>query len=176
MANDERAATGGDAQGEPPGRKRPWQTWESLIEEQIKDAQQRGEFDNLRGRGKPLDLGDDTNDPTWMTNRMLRGAGFVPPALDLGRDIDDMRRTAEMMLDRVRRRRVHLLEGGTLTDDDRARFNAARTRAIDEHRATLKALNDRILALTLSAPAALHRRTIAVEAEIAAFERDCPPL
>ena len=161
---------------ENPARKRPWQSWESLIEEQIKDAERRGEFTNLRGRGKPLNVGDDSNDPAAMANRALRGAGFVPPAIDMGREIDEARIAAAQALDRIRRRRAFLLQGGQPPEDDRARFNAARAKAIADHRARLKAINDRVLALTLSAPSALHRRTIPVEREIQAFEEECPPL
>jgi len=36
---------------------------ERLAEERIRDAIQRGEFDNLPGRGKPLNLEDDRHIP-----------------------------------------------------------------------------------------------------------------
>src|SRR4051794_861541 len=76
------------------GRRRPWQSWENLVEERIREAQERGEFANIGGPGKPLDLSGDTTDPTWMANRTLKNAGFVPPALDLGREIDASRAAA----------------------------------------------------------------------------------
>src|SRR4051812_10165575 len=94
-------------EGEQPasGRRRPWQSWENLIEERIREAQERGEFANLGGPGKALDLSGDTTDPNWMANRALKNAGFVPPALDLGHEIDEARAAATAALDRIRRRR-----------------------------------------------------------------------
>ena len=41
-----------------------------LAEERIRQAIERGEFDDLPGAGKPLDLGDD--DPGWWALRKLR--------------------------------------------------------------------------------------------------------
>jgi hypothetical protein len=42
--------------------------WESAVEKQIREAQERGDFDNLPGAGKPLDL-SDSDDPDWWVKR-----------------------------------------------------------------------------------------------------------
>ena len=43
--------------------------WESPVERAIREAQERGEFDDLPGAGKPLpDLGDP-DDPLWWLRR-----------------------------------------------------------------------------------------------------------
>ena len=42
--------------------------WESAVEKQIREAQERGDFDNLPGAGKPLDL-SDAGDPDWWVKR-----------------------------------------------------------------------------------------------------------
>lgn len=42
--------------------------WESPVEKQIREAQERGDFDNLPGAGKPLDL-SDSGDPDWWVKR-----------------------------------------------------------------------------------------------------------
>src|SRR3954452_12704954 len=42
--------------------------WESAVERQIREAQERGDFDNLPGAGKPLDL-SDSGDPDWWVKR-----------------------------------------------------------------------------------------------------------
>ena len=43
--------------------------WESPVEKAIREAQERGEFDDLPGAGKPLkDLGDP-DDPLWWLRR-----------------------------------------------------------------------------------------------------------
>ena len=38
------------------------------MEKQIREAQERGDFDNLPGAGKPLDL-SDSGDPDWWLKR-----------------------------------------------------------------------------------------------------------
>jgi hypothetical protein len=55
----------------------------ALVESKIAEAIARGEFDNLPGAGKPLDLDDDPLVPEELrvAHRILRNAGFVPPEL-----------------------------------------------------------------------------------------------
>lgn len=48
------------------------------MERQIREAQERGEFDNLPGAGKPLDL-SDSGDPDWWVKRFAEREN-----LDLG--------------------------------------------------------------------------------------------
>ena len=57
-----------------------------LAEGQIEKAIARGEFDNLPGQGRPLDLDDE--DPLWpaeirMARRILRNSGYDNPAAEL---------------------------------------------------------------------------------------------
>ena len=55
-----------------PGRPQ----WESPVEKAIREAQERGEFDDLPGAGKPLpDLGD-TDDPLWWVRRYAEREGL----------------------------------------------------------------------------------------------------
>ncbi len=53
---------------------------ESLAERRIREAQARGEFDNLPGAGKPLDL-RDADDPDWWLKRYLRRENLDPSAV-----------------------------------------------------------------------------------------------
>jgi hypothetical protein len=65
--------------------------WESPVEKAIREAQERGEFDDLPGAGKPLqDLGD-TDDPMWWLKRYVEReqldlTGALPPALQLRKE------------------------------------------------------------------------------------------
>ncbi len=111
-----------------------------------------------------------------MANAVLKNAGFIPPAVDLGNEIDRARAASQVPLERLRRRREYLLAHPETDDTDRARFNAARERTIAAYREALKVINDRVLALSLAAPPAMHRRPVAVEREVEAFARACPPL
>lgn len=64
--------------------------WESPVDRQIREARERGDFDNLPGAGKPLDLGD-LNDPDWWVKRLaarenLDLSGALPGALGLRKE------------------------------------------------------------------------------------------
>lgn len=62
---------------------------EPLIERRIREAQQRGEFDDLPGSGAPLDLDDDRLVPEELrvAYRILKNAGYVPPEVEALRDL-----------------------------------------------------------------------------------------
>jgi len=64
--------------------------WESDVERKIREAQERGEFDNLPGAGKPIpDLGK-THDELWWVKRLLKreGLSLVPETLELRRQVE----------------------------------------------------------------------------------------
>lgn len=65
---------------------------ETLAEERILAAMQRGEFDNLAGAGRPLPADDLAMLPEElrMACRILKNAGYAPPQLLLRRQIDDL--------------------------------------------------------------------------------------
>ena len=64
--------------------------YESPVERAIREAQERGEFDDLPGAGKPLQLGD-ADDPMWWVRRLaereqLDFTGALPPAVALRKE------------------------------------------------------------------------------------------
>ena len=63
---------------------------EGWIEKQIREATERGEFDDLPGAGKPL-RGVDNPDPDWWVKGMLEREGLdasdaMPPVLQLRKE------------------------------------------------------------------------------------------
>ncbi len=58
--------------------------FELIAERKIAEAAERGEFDDLPGRGKPLDLEDDALVPEdlRMAYRILKNAGYVPAEVE----------------------------------------------------------------------------------------------
>jgi hypothetical protein len=62
---------------------------ESAIEAKIRQAIERGEFDNLEGRGKPLDLTAYFNTPEElrMAYAMLKSNQFVPEEVEMLKEI-----------------------------------------------------------------------------------------
>ncbi len=69
---------------------------ERIAEERIREAIQRGEFENLPGSGKPLELEDDRHIPSdlRLAYKVLRNANCLPPELELKKEIN----TAEELL------------------------------------------------------------------------------
>ena len=63
--------------------------FEKIVEERIRDAQRRGDFENLDGNGKPLRLTDESNIPEdlRLAYKVLRNADMMPPELELRREI-----------------------------------------------------------------------------------------
>lgn len=63
------------------------------IEEMIREAMERGDFDNLKGKGKPLDLDSYFSAPEdiRMAFSILRSNEFVPEEVDMLREIDDLK-------------------------------------------------------------------------------------
>jgi hypothetical protein len=57
--------------------------FDQLAEERIRIALETGVLSNLPGEGRPLELDDDALVPAEvrMSNRILRNAGYVPPAI-----------------------------------------------------------------------------------------------
>lgn len=62
----------------------------TFVEEQILDAQKRGEFDNLPGAGKPLPGLDDPYDPLWWVKQKIRAEklSLLPDALEIRLQLD----------------------------------------------------------------------------------------
>ena len=62
---------------------------EKAVEAIIKEAQERGDFDNLKGKGKPIDLSAyfETPEDVRMAYSMVKEAGMVSAEVDLLNDI-----------------------------------------------------------------------------------------
>ena len=53
-------------------RKPPGVPWEHWIERQIREAEARGEFENLPGKGKPIEDLDRPHDPLWWVKQLVK--------------------------------------------------------------------------------------------------------
>jgi hypothetical protein len=62
---------------------------ERLAEQRIQEAQRKGEFENLPGKGKPLELADYSAlpDDLRMAYHLLKNANVLPPEAELLKDI-----------------------------------------------------------------------------------------
>lgn len=71
-------------------RKPPFVSFESWVERQIREAEKRGEFDNLPGAGKPIEGLDRPHDELWWVKKKLQreNISVEPEALRLRRDVE----------------------------------------------------------------------------------------
>jgi hypothetical protein len=72
-------------------RKPSGARWESWIDRQIREAEQRGEFDDLPGAGKPIPGLDKPFDEMWWVKDKLRreGLSYMPPSVALRKEAGD---------------------------------------------------------------------------------------
>jgi len=81
---------------------------DALVEQRIAAAAARGEFDDLPGAGLPQDLDDDLLVPeeVRVANRILKNAGFVPPAVEQLRALRELEDELAGVSDRAEQRRL----------------------------------------------------------------------
>jgi hypothetical protein len=72
---------------------------DQITETRIQEAIERGELRGLAGEGKPLPLDDDSAIPEELraAYRILKNAGFLPPELQLRKEV----REAEQLLQQL---------------------------------------------------------------------------
>jgi len=81
---------------------------DALVEQRISAAAARGELDNLPGAGEPLEFDDDAlvPDEVRVANRIMKNAGFVPPAVEHLRALRDLQHEAGSTEDPAARRKL----------------------------------------------------------------------
>ncbi len=143
--------------------------WESLVDQKIREAMEQGEFDNLAGKGQPVDASENPfEDPELrLAHRMLRKAGFAPSWIEERKDIDSEFENARNHLSRV----WTVLQKALATEHERG-AQARWEHALTGFRKQIGELNRRIVAWNLKVPAAgFQRGLIEVEMEISRVVR-----
>jgi hypothetical protein len=67
------------------------------VDLQVRRAMERGDFDDLPGKGKPLDL-PPVHDPDWWVKRLIEReklSGIAPPAIALRREDAELQETID---------------------------------------------------------------------------------
>jgi hypothetical protein len=78
-----------------------------IIEERIRAAQRKGEFENLNGAGKPLNLDEMNGVPEELrlAYKLLKNADLLPPEIELKKEIhqtEDLLQNVTDVADRYR--------------------------------------------------------------------------
>ena len=72
-----------------------------IVEVLIKEAQERGEFDDLPGNGKPIDLTSyfETPEDVRVAQSVLKNAGITSPEMQLLREIAELKQVLTAIVD-----------------------------------------------------------------------------
>ena len=118
-----------------------------MTEKALREAIEAGEFDDLPGKGKPIDLTENPfEDPDLrVVHKLLRNAGFAPAWIEERKDIDGQFELARQIL--VRAWALYKPEGISPWQ-----------RNVSDFRAKLAELNSRLKLYNLKAPAAVFQR------------------
>ncbi len=148
------------------------------VGEQIREAQERGDFEKLPGFGKPLSFDDDFYaGDRGQGYRLLKSNGYAPYEVELLKEIRQDVKRLEARLARLQQqgRRLRERRVPPFPSEKRA-YNAALAQMSAEYAVALREINRKILTLNISAPALMHRPMFEVEQLVQDFHAANPPL
>ncbi len=153
------------------------------VNKQIQEAMERGDFNDLPGKGKPQQRDDNPFIPREirMVNQMLKDKGFAPRWIEVDKEIRSENEKVKKIIANIKGRQARLeakLRAQPLKRDViRAIFELERTQALEAYTARLQQLNKKIQQWNLMTPLRdkqypLHN----LDAAVAYFHKQCPGL
>ena len=153
------------------------------VSKQIEEAMERGEFEDLPGKGKPLKL--DTNPfltpQARMANRLRKENDFAPRWVEIEKEIKQEKAQLERILINLKARRERLV---AIVEQYPHRgeaigqiFEQERARALTHYSEKLDTLNQKIRRVNLLMPTR-NRQYALIDRDqtLARFEKVCPSL
>ncbi len=149
--------------------------WDSLIDQQLRKLIDDGQFQNLPGEGKPLNLDDDSNTPSdsRMAFKIMKDNDIHPPWITEAKEIDSRREAIHKQLNTAIRAYKGALNDAVLlpnADRVKVRDNAEKRWQMAQHQLLDAAatLNRLVLNCNLKLPQGIkHKAPINIEKEIA---------
>ncbi len=129
---------------------------EPLIDRQIREAREAGQFDDLPFRGEPIPLEDDSAAGDWaLAHRVLKNANMVPPWIATDREVREF----------LTRRDTIVARAAQSSAIGRERDRAELRRVVEDANRAIAILNN-------EAPTdRQHRRRLDLATELAVLER-----
>jgi DnaJ family protein C protein 28 len=120
------------------------------IDNHIRKAINEGKFDNLPGKGKPLNLDDNPHaNPDWrLAHHMLKSSGYTLPWIAARQEIEMQIEAARSDLGRAWEWRKRALQGGQL----QAQAEAEWQRAVRVFEGQVEKINQKIFDYNLQTP------------------------
>ena len=83
-------------------------SFDRIVEALIKEAMERGEFDNLPGKGKPIDLTQyfETPEEVRMAHSVLKNAGMTSREVELLKEIAGLKQAVEVVREEKKRKEI----------------------------------------------------------------------
>lgn len=83
-------------------------SFDRIVEALIQEAMERGEFDNLPGKGKPIDLTEyfETPEEVRIAHSVLKNAGMTAREVDLLKEIAELKQVLEAVLDEQKKQEI----------------------------------------------------------------------
>ncbi|RPJ26470.1 MAG: DUF1992 domain-containing protein [Chloroflexi bacterium] len=83
-------------------------SFDRIVEALIQEAMERGEFDNLPGKGKPIDLTEyfETPEEVRIAHSVLKNAGMTSREVDLLKEIAELKQVLEAVLDEKKKQEI----------------------------------------------------------------------
>ena len=83
-------------------------SFDKIVEALIKEAQERGEFDNLPGKGKPIDLTEyfEAPEEIRVAQSVLKNAGMTSPEVQLLKEIAELRQLLPSLANETKKEQV----------------------------------------------------------------------
>jgi DnaJ family protein C protein 28 len=124
---------------------------ESMVEKMLREAIEAGEFDNLPGKGQPVDLRENPFEDADLrvVHKLLRDAGFAPAWIEEQKDIAATFEAARQTLTRAWK----IYRPGGVSPN-----SPAWERNVAEFREKAAELNCRVKLYNLKVPAAVFQR------------------
>ncbi|KAF9562470.1 hypothetical protein CPC08DRAFT_706678 [Agrocybe pediades] len=162
--------------------------WTSMVEDRIEKARKAGQFNNIKGRGKPLERSTEEYNPfiareEFLMNRIVRKNGAAPPWVEFQVELDTaatafrdilrqswMRRAIRVLANEHPTEILHKL---TLQDIKRHRDPEWFEKEKSYHEAAVTQLNSLVRKYNGLAPYAVRRPYYSREVEIRRLYEDC---
>ena len=145
----------------PDGKMQVGPSWETLVERQIREAMEQGEFEGLPFQGQPLPNDDNPYaGDRALAFRMLKNAGAAPPWIETDKEI-------RQLLDRRDRIIARAAAGPAPSATARRRDRTALEDIVSQVNAAIARLNS-------EAPTdRQHRRPLVLADELARYDEAC---
>jgi DnaJ-like protein len=83
-------------------------SFDRIVEAIIKEAMERGEFEDLPGKGRPIDLTAyfDTPEEVRMAHSLLKNAGMAPREVDLLKELAQLKHILAALIDEKKKQEI----------------------------------------------------------------------